>query len=362
MSQADKPGRDNAVHQAEPASSAAIPDVEDYAYYVSDWIWPSQRVDLMKSMLLFFDKIALALPENLADETINRDPILAVPLAEKGLLVNIDPSEILDTQTAKRLAKTLTSLVAKSDWSYGYTGVTLTPLHYGGMLAIGAVNQFETVLKRRGLMRAAKDANLVELDPRVRLLVLTMFAQAFRSQLLGRGIIVHPLTDSSDLAKYLEFFLKFPAKQRTRDDDFMSPRQLSADLLNVGTDLSEVPLDGVLDFRRENKAHYAAYAAGLREFLVIQAALHPAEREKALRERSLQIREQAAELRKISRSALGLRSAALLFALVGAAWTAKHGDTIGSILAGLTASAQAVPVPESTVTSYSYILKSSKIR
>jgi hypothetical protein len=94
------------------SESATTANINDYAYYVSDWIWPSQRVNLMKSMLLFFDKITLALPEDLADETINRDQELAVPLAEKGLLVNLDPSQIMDDQTAKRLAKTLSKLVA----------------------------------------------------------------------------------------------------------------------------------------------------------------------------------------------------------------------------------------------------------
>ena len=223
------------------------------------------------------------------------------------------------------------------------------------------------------------DLRLVYLDPRVRLLVLTMFAQVFRSKLLDCGIIIHPITDSSRLAGELNFVLKHmgpnqaPHKghhQQVNDiliysmslDKVGYSARLSTDLLDVGADLSAVPLDEVLDFRRENMAHYVAYAAGLREFLITQASLHPTEQNKAQHERSQQIQEQAAELRKIARSAFGIRSAALLFALVGAAWTAKQGDVFGSILAGLAASSQAVPAPESTVTSYSYILKSSRMR
>jgi hypothetical protein len=326
-------------------------------------------------MLLFFDKITLALPEDLVDETINRDPVLAVPLADRGLLVNSDPSNVLDTRTAMKLAETLASVVTKADWrTYGsplFIPPGLTSLHYGDIgPSRKVVKAFEAVLKRRGLMGTSQDENLVQLDPRVRLLVLTMFAQVFRSKLLDRGIIVHPLTDSSELAHELERTLRLMGRERRRREiwempvyqDFMSPGQLSADLIDIGTDLSDVPLDEVLDFRRENMAHYVAYAAGLREFLVTQVTLHPEERKRARQERSLQIQEQAAELRKISRSAFGIRSSALLFALIGAAWTAKHGDIFGSMIAGLTASAQAVPVPEPTVTSYSYILKSNKIR
>ena len=55
----------------------------------------------VKSTLLFFDKITLALPEASVDETFNSDPELASPLADKGLLINIDPSDVLDPETAR---------------------------------------------------------------------------------------------------------------------------------------------------------------------------------------------------------------------------------------------------------------------
>jgi hypothetical protein len=203
-----------------------------------------------------------------------------------------------------------------------------------------------------------------------------MFAQVFRSRLLDRGTVVHPLTDSSDIATGLEITLDVMAQTRfhprpmrdfwvspTREyQDVMNPTQISTDLLEVGTDLSDVPLDEVLDFRRENMNHYTAYAAGLREFLVTQATLHPTEQEKARRERRLRIREQAAELRKISRTAFGLRSAALVLALTGAAWTARHGDIFGSMMSGLIAGAQAIPLPEGTVTPYSYLMETRQLR
>lgn len=75
--------------------------IEEYAYYMPDWISAEPSAPLMKSTLLFFDKITLALPEALVDETINSDPELASPLADKGLLVNIDSSDVLDPETAR---------------------------------------------------------------------------------------------------------------------------------------------------------------------------------------------------------------------------------------------------------------------
>jgi hypothetical protein len=186
-----------------------------------------------------------------------------------------------------------------------------------------------------------------------------MFAQAFRSQLLNRGIILHPVTDSSNLAYELDVALRTGNKLVVSGGPIV--RQLSADLVDVGTDLSDVPLDEVLNFRQENKVHYVAYANGLREFLTTQATLSAAEQNKAQQQRRLLIQEQAAELRKISGKAFGIRSAALLLGLVGAAWTAAHGDNLGSIFAALTASTSAIPMPESTVSAYSYLLKTRKL-
>jgi hypothetical protein len=65
--------------------------VKDYVYYYSDWIWPSDSSDWMKAFLLFFDGIALALPADLAIQVIDHDPVLAQPLLDRGLLINLAP-------------------------------------------------------------------------------------------------------------------------------------------------------------------------------------------------------------------------------------------------------------------------------
>lgn len=69
-----------------------IPPVTDLGYYFTDWIWRAGSTDFMKSMLLLFDGLTLSLPTNIATEMIERDPILATPLAERRLLFNFDPA------------------------------------------------------------------------------------------------------------------------------------------------------------------------------------------------------------------------------------------------------------------------------
>jgi hypothetical protein len=93
------------------APPTEVTPVTDLGYYYSDWIWRPQSTDLMKSMLLFFDGLTLALPSDLAAEMIDFDPILATPLAERGLLLNFDPVSTLDTDSAERLARALTEFV-----------------------------------------------------------------------------------------------------------------------------------------------------------------------------------------------------------------------------------------------------------
>ena len=49
------------------ASTTHASPVTDLGYYFSDWIWRGESSVFMKSMLLFFDGLALALPSDIAN-------------------------------------------------------------------------------------------------------------------------------------------------------------------------------------------------------------------------------------------------------------------------------------------------------
>jgi hypothetical protein len=353
---------------------------KNLAYYFSDWIWKPRSVDLMKSMLLFFDGLTLALPTNLAARMVDEDPILATPLVERGLLVNFDPATTLDADSAECLAVTLTELLEHHPglWRANDKYLQLAAEHWGaGKARYAAVAGFERALFERGLITPRLDG-LFDLSLSARLLVLTVFAQSLRLQLAQSGIKLHCATDSDrvvgDVIEGLMFYESSLAQsdllmvgdiwgESEAGDCFylwrpvrsMEAGQLADDLLNVGADLSAVPLDEVLDFRRENGRHYRAYAKALRDFVISQSQVGPAEHQRAQVERAEEIHDQAAELRHISRVSFGARTAALLISIGGAAWTLKAGDPIGALLAGTSAAAQALPVPAPRVTEYSYL-------
>src|SRR5689334_22738116 len=62
--------------------------IPEFAHYYGYPVWNEEFADWVKSLLLFFDGIALTLPETEMEQLIEFDPVLAQPLAEQGLLQN----------------------------------------------------------------------------------------------------------------------------------------------------------------------------------------------------------------------------------------------------------------------------------
>jgi hypothetical protein len=354
---------------------------KDLAYYYSNWIWPDGSIDFMKSMLLFFDGIALALPARLAAELIEKDPILAAPLSERGLLTNFDPVETLDEKSAEQLAVTLTAMLKiRRLWFKDHEYLNHEPVmeHWGeGRAPKAATTALRRALSKRGLIAPGIDG-IFNMSHGSRLVILTVFAQQLRLQLARSGIALHCTTDSVESAEDFNAIMRayfgiisyrdklmsnidsrdtlFGTTNRGIPQHYEDGKQFADDLRYVGADLSRIPLDEVLDFRRENGPRYRIYAANLREFLMSQAMLDSVQRQRAQIERAEEIRDSAAELRRLSRAAFGVRTGALLLSLAGAVWTVRGGDPFGALLTASSAGVQALPIPSQTVNAYSYLL------
>lgn len=227
------------------------------------------------------------------------------------------------------------------------------------------VGALERALTERGLTIPRAKSGLYDMDRGVRILVLTLFAQTLRGQLGPQGINLHLATGldsmvadmTTELNRYVNRIShseRFPSEYPV---DALNPLQLTNDLHDVGADLSAVPLDEVLCFREENGQYYRAYAKGLRELLATLAQAGPSERQRIIQERTSDIQDRAANLRRVSQAAFGTQAATLLVSLAGAAWTLHTGDPIGAILAGASAGLQAVPIKDQGITAYSYLLR-----
>ena len=119
------------------------------------------------------------------------------------------------------------------------------------------------------------------------------------------------------------------------------------DLRHVGIDLTAVPLDEVLDFRRQYGSEYRAYSRDIRRFISELLPLSETDQGAAFMDRRAELDDRAAELRRIGRRAFRYQAISLGFGIAGAAWTLSHGDVwaavfaAGSAAAGLSTSTSA---------------------
>jgi hypothetical protein len=141
---------------------------------------------------------------------------------------------------------------------------------------------------------------------------------------------------------------------------------VSLDLEVVSVDLSEIPIDEILQFRDENRSAHRKYMQDLRKFAADLSSLEPVERQRALRDRHAELQEEAEALRTLSFKAwkspakagalaLGLTGTALSLAgapIVAIAVGAAIASALGSLL-GMAPDAQ-------EASAYTYLFKAGR--
>ena len=108
------------------------------------------------------------------------------------------------------------------------------------------------------------------------------------------------------------------------------------DLEQVTLDLSTVPLDEVLDFRRQHGDTHRAYARDLRRFVRDTAMLTEPDRERLFLDRREELADAADEIRRLARRSWRRPLATFGLGIAGSAVTLAYGNPLG---AGLTAAA-----------------------
>ncbi|MGW3942267.1 hypothetical protein [Streptomyces phaeochromogenes] len=341
----------------------------DFAYYADDWIWPGTRTDLMKSTLLFFDGLALSLPQSIADRLIDSSPVLAQPLAERGLLINLEPETHLQADTAYLLARGLHEVLGRfppaGQLSVQRARATIGSFHWGGVRAHLESNVLSRMMLARGYAELDAEPHsegepLFRVDPAVRLLILNAYCQALRTDLQQQSdITLQPVAQTWDHSRREWYhsmqFLQWAAARVTPGTGFAAAEIMATDLHTLGVNVSAAPLDEILGFRAEYRSELRAYTAGLRTFLENTAGLSDQQYESEKRARIERLNEEAAALKSTTRRAFGRMGIATGLGIAGAVWTGTHGDLMGALLAGAAAAA-AVTRPAQPVTAYTYIL------
>ena len=83
----------------------------ELAYYYPEPYWLAHEGSWIKSLLLFFDGVAILLPSYMSGQELVADPTLADPLADQGLLTVLQPEWFVDDELSARLAEGMVELI-----------------------------------------------------------------------------------------------------------------------------------------------------------------------------------------------------------------------------------------------------------
>ena len=328
----------------------------DIAYYYPAPHWGWRDSGWVKSLLLFFDQLAILLPGYMHGRHTEADPSTVIPLEERGLLRVLEPNDWIDQEAAESLTQVTVELLTNGVFDglakdVRFHELSQSRIGYGA--DVGLADMLVEELEAKELALPTEDGVSSPLHPVVRTTILVILAQLSRATGARRDVIVHPSTNNQQAIQDLMQTL-------SRDSMPSAATVISLDLEPVSFDLTPIPLDEILEFREANRYGHRAYMRDLRRFMVELADIDDEkDREQLLVERR---EEKTAAIHDLHNSTsrwlgrYGKNLASLSFGLAGAAWTI-HGDLDPVSLAFATGSLlpQLLPGHPTPVTAYSYM-------
>jgi hypothetical protein len=325
--------------------STALPEL---AYYYPNPMW--RQGDWIKNLILFFDGVALLVPEHIRDKPFHEDPAIATALQEQGLLKILEPEKVIDVNSAKSLATAMADIIASGKLDKLASEPSefheLSWSRLGYMADESLAVQIHKQLKQRGLAKDSADGVSVPIHSLVRTLILVLLSQIMKQRGVALGLDLQPTTDRPEVHEALKELLDLPGTPSAGN-------VIASDLEIVSVDLGAVPIQDVLAFRKEHHREHKEYMRRLRAFTRELSVLPPQERVKGERERVEDIKDRAADLRKKSLKLAKKSSFAL--GIAGAAWKLAHHDVVGAVLAAAGAMVSVTAKTQREVGAYSYL-------
>jgi len=311
---------------AKPENEGAPPEI---AFYYPNPYW--RNVDWAKNIILFFDGIGMLIPNYMEEAARFEDEAVIAGLKEHNLFHVFQPETFIDQSAAERLEQTLMGIIESGtlddlpcDSQFQNASISMSRM--GFHVAEDSAQRVFEALKKRNLASDTKDGVSIPIHVSVRYLILMLLAQILRANGKAAGFELLPATDAPQLVESLVGLLKKPTMPS-------ADHVIALDMEAVSVDLGSVPIDEILDYRRENRSAYRSYARQLR-LTLHELSLMPADVQSLkLEERQEIISGLAADLRKTSRTAWK-KPASFLLSLAGALWRAYRSDPIGGALAG----------------------------
>ena len=273
-------------------------DTRELAFYYPNPIW--SYGDWIKSLVLFFDGVALLVPDYMRDRPEEIDRPIAVGLKDKGLLEIIEPETAVDSSATEQLASAMTDIVASG--VLDELGNEESAFHEISMSRLGAYGDRKLykmileALKQRGLARESEDGVSIPMHPRVRSLVLVLLSQILRPYGSTINANLSPATDLGPMVEALSELL-------SQGIEPSSGSVVEFDLNTVTVDLASVPIDEVLDFRQQNLDAHKFYMLSVRKFAMELSRMPLEERQVSFALRQAELDALAGDLRNRARKA-----------------------------------------------------------
>ena len=319
------------------------------AFYYPGVIW--RDPGWVKSLALFFDEVALLVPDYMHDRPFDLDPSITAGLEEAGMLRILSAESLVDRSAAERLASAMADVLAEGGLDALPQAGPFQELSWSRLGGFGdpslTLMLFEE-LQERGLARHSADGVSIPLHPVVRTLILVLLAQILRVAGPRLGLELFPATDRPEVHATLVQLLDLPSQDSTEgqvvsfDLDFVAPR------------LDAVPLDEVVSFRAAHGAEYRAYARRMRAAVREIAAVEPEARDNLLADRRAEMIEAGEALRRGPLRTFGA-VAGIGLGVAGGIASIKTGDVVGGVLSASAAVAGAAASPPDATTAFSYL-------
>lgn len=266
-------------------------------YYPNPYIG---NVDWVKNLLLFFEGIAVLIPDYMDDHLGLDDEAVIAGLKEHGLFRVFRPETLVDAAVTEELASCLVDVIA----SGALDGLTRDASDFGSisMSRMGYYGQEELAhlvfegLQAKGLAHRSADGKSIPIHREVRALILVLLAQILKNKGPEHGCDLSPVTDNPRYVGALAELFSHPALPT-------AGHVVAFDLKEIGVDLGAVPIDEVLSFRKENLKDYRKYLLNVRKFVRELSEMPEGERTLAFEDRKATLDEMAEALGKVAQKA-----------------------------------------------------------
>lgn len=311
--------------------------------------------DWIKNLILFFDGVALLVPDYLKDKPRYIDPAIVEGLQQHKLLHILEPETVIDAAATEQLAAALEEIIVSGALDAigeesDFHELSMSRLGYFGNESIAT--QLFGELKKRGLARDSEDGKSIPMHPKVRSLILVLLSQILRSHGPKMNAELSPVTDRPMVVRALAEMLAQKVIPSTGT-------VITFDLTTVSVDVGSIPIDEVLAFRKENVKSYRHYSLSVRRFAHELSKMSEDERATAFDLRQAELDDLASDLRGKGRKAWR-KPAALAFSLTGAAVSLAAGHPLAAGLALSSALLGYAPGARPEMGAYSYLFRASE--